>query len=154
MGNACIIRFFYLPLSQKLKTTQKHNTMNRKMNAQQVRHFLLSFNDYTLIKWYNNVIVDAFGDYSEQSIRDNLVSVVEDLKNALSLETLINVARNPKTAYSEEDKFLALTGGEKPYFVSFSSFEEFLNVADGDDFCQYLTSQEDDLAALDEMANE
>jgi len=128
--------------------------MTRKMTPEQVKHYLLSFDDYTLIYWYNSVVIDPFQEFSEQAIRDNTENNVEDLKDLLSLETLMKVGRDKRTAYYEDDKYFCLTGADKPYIVSFSSFEEFLKVAEGEQFCQYLSEQEDDLDALQSCSDD
>ena len=126
--------------------------MARKMTPEQVKHYLLSFDDSTLIRWYNDVVIEPFGDFSEQAIRDNIENSICDIENDLSFETLIAVAKNPKTVYRSEDKFVCITGCDKPYIVSFSTFEEFLKVADGDELCKFLSEQEDDLETLESVA--
>lgn len=126
--------------------------MNRKMNPEQVKHYLLSFDNFTLIAWYNDIVIDPFGEFSEQAIRDNNDNNFYDLAETLSPETFIKVTRDKRTAYYDEDKFFCLTGGTSPYIVSFSSFEEFLKVAEGEQFCQFLCDQEDDLDCLEEYA--
>ena len=131
--------------------------MNRKMTPEQVKHYLLSFDDYTLIYWYNSVVIDPFQEFSEQAIRDNTENNVEDLKDLLSLETLMKVGRDKRTAYYEDDKYFCLTGADKPYFVSFDTFEQFLNgiaPEDKDGFLDFLLSVPEHLEALEEMAKE
>jgi len=128
-----------------------------KRNKEQTYHFLLSFKTSTLVKWYNDSLIDPFSDFSEQTLRENTENIVADLKDALSLETLLQAGRNPHTKYSECDRYFALTGCDKPYFVSFDTFEQFLNgiaPEDKDGFLDFLLSVPEHLEALEEMAKE
>ena len=96
--------------------------MNRKMNEAQVKHYLLSYNDSTLIYWYNNVIISPWQDYSEQAIRDNTEDEQGTFLVELSLEVIVNASKHKLSNYSSDDRYFALTGGENPYIVSFSTF--------------------------------
>lgn len=127
--------------------------MNRKMNPEQVKHYLLSYNDSTLIYWYNNVIISPWQDFSEQGIRDNDDDRTGDLLTELSLEALVNASRHPNTRYSGADRYFALTGGENPYIVSFDTFAEFLETESGKSLVKWLVGTPEDLESLEEIGN-
>lgn len=127
--------------------------MNRKMNEAQVKHYLLSYNDSTLIYWYNNVIISPWQDYSEQGIRDNNEDGTGDLLTELSLEAIVNASRHHNTRYSGADRYFALTGGENPYIVSFDTFAEFLETESGKSLVKWLVGTPEDLESLEEIGN-
>lgn len=127
--------------------------MNRKMNEAQVKHYLLSYNDSTLIYWYNNVIISPWQEFSEQGIRDNNEDGTGDLLTELSLEALVNASRNKNTRYSEADKYFALTGGTDAYLVSFDTFAEFLETESGKSLVKWLVGTPEDLESLEEIGN-
>lgn len=121
-----------------------------------VYHYLLSFNTRTLIDWYNNDLCDPFGDYSEQIIRDLDGEGEKAVKNLLSIETLIEVGRNPKTNFTEDSIYFALTGGDKPYLLSFDNFEEFLQKMTSDDrdgLLDYIMENPEYLESLEEKGS-
>ena len=128
--------------------------MNRKMNPEQVKHYLLSFDNFTLIAWYNDIVIDPFGEFSEQAIRDNNENNFYDLAEVLSPEEFIKVIRDKRTNYFEEDRYFCLTGCDKPYIISFSTFEEFLKLTEGAELCKYLLEQNDDLEALESVSED
>lgn len=127
--------------------------MNRKMNEAQVKHYLLSYNDSTLIYWYNNVIISPWQEFSEQGIRDNNEDRTGDLLVELSLEALVNASRNANTRYSGADKYFALTGGDNPYIVSFDTFAEFLETESGKSLLNWLVTSPEDIESLEEIAS-
>lgn len=117
--------------------------MNRTLTKEQTFHYILSYRTSTLVYWYNSAICDPFGDYREQSIRDFSEEEEEKLKKALSIETLMAVGKNPNTNVEDCKIYLCLTGGDKPYIVTFNNFEEFLGKMteeDRDGFLEYLCS--------------
>ena len=128
--------------------------MRQFKTTEQVKHYLLSFDDYTLIYWYNNVIISPFQDYSEQAIRDNNENNFYDLAEVLSPEEFIKVIRDKRTTYFEEDRHFCLTGCDNPYIISFSKFEEFLKLTEGAELCKYLLEQNDDLEALESVSQD
>ena len=128
--------------------------MRQFKTTEQVKPYLLSFDDYTLIYWYNNVCISPFQDYSEQAIRDNNENNFYDLAEVLSPEEFIKVIRDKRTTYFEEDRYFCLTGCDNPYIISFSKFEEFLKLTDGAEICKYLLEQQDDLEALESVSQD
>ncbi len=128
--------------------------MRQFKTTEQVKHYLLSFDDYTLIYWYNNAVISPFQEFSEQAIRDNNENTFYDLAEVLSPEQFIKVIRDKRTNYFEEDRYFCLTGSDKPYIISFSSFEEFLKLTEADEFCKYLLEQNDDLEALESVSED
>lgn len=122
----------------------------RTMTKSQLFHFILSFNERTLRTWYNEVMVDPFGDFREQTIRDYTEEEENELKNELSLEVLCEIMRNKKTAVWEEDKYIMVDGADRPYIITFSTFEEFLSKHEY--ICTYL--KEDAPELLDELKRE
>ena len=127
----------------------------RTLTKEQTYHFILTYHTSTLIYWYNNVICEPYGDYSEQVIRDYDENQENDLKDVLSLETLMAVGKNPNTNICSGDLYFCLTGGEKPYLISFSSFEQFMKRMTEDDregFLNYLCEYPENLESLDEIA--
>jgi len=127
--------------------------MNRKMNAEQVKHYLLSFEDSTLIYWYNNVIIDPWQDYSEQGIRDNTEDGQGNFLVELSLEVIVNASKHKNSRYSGADRYFALTGGENPYIVSFDTFAEFLETESGKSLVNWLVTSPEDIESLEEIAS-
>lgn len=127
--------------------------MNRKMNEAQVKHYLLSYNDSTLIYWYNNVIISPWQDYSEQAIRDNTEDEQGTFLVELSLEVIVNASKHKLSNYSSDDRYFALTGGENPYIVSFSTFAEFLETESGKSLVKWLVGTPEDLESLEEIGN-
>ena len=126
--------------------------MNRTKN--QIRHYLLSFPDSVLIDWYNNQIVEAFGDFSEQVIRLNTPEAQNYIKSALDLEVILQAARDENTNYSAGEKYFCLTGGTRPYFVSFDTFEQFLYTESGKALIGWLAGSEDDLEAISDFVKD
>lgn len=85
------------------------------------------------MRWYNKYVCDPFGDYSEQIIRDFTEEGENAIKQALCMETLVNACKNPNTKVVSNDLYICVTGGENPYIISFSTFEEFLNAITEED---------------------
>ena len=123
------------------------------MNAEQVKHYLLSFEESTLIYWYNNVIISPWQEFSEQAIRNNNEDGTGDLLTELSLETLVQAARNKNTRYSGADKYFALTGGMDACIVSFDTFAEFLETESGKSLLNWLVTSPEDIESLEEIAS-
>ena len=124
----------------------------KRNNSEQLYHYLLSFDEAVLIKWYNEIVVDAFGDFSEQIIRENNASAHNIIKDTYSLEALARILRNPKTELSEDTKYIAATGGDNGYIISFNSFKEFLDKEIG--LLEYLLTYYDNVEELEKMAEE
>lgn len=124
----------------------------KRNNNEQLYHYLLSFDEAVLIKWYNEIVVDAFGDFSEQIIRENNASAHDIIKDTYSLEALARILRNPKTELSEDTKYIAATGGDNGYIITFNSFKEFLDKEIG--LLEYLLTYYDNVEELERMAEE
>lgn len=124
----------------------------RTMTKSQLFHFILSFNERTLRTWYNEVMVDPFGDFREQTIRDYTEEEENKLKNELSLEVLCEIMRNEKTNFVSDNLYFAVTGGDQPYLISFDTFEEFLNLSEKDAFLEYLQTYPEHIDTLVEMS--
>lgn len=124
----------------------------KRNNNEQLYHYLLSFDEAVLIKWYNEIVVDAFGDFSEQIIRENNASAHDIIKDTYSLEALARILRNPKTELSEDTKYIAATGGDNGYIITFDSFKEFLDKEIG--LLEYLLTYYDNVEELERMAEE
>ena len=113
----------------------------RTLTKEQTFHYILSYRTSTLVYWYNGSICDPFGDYREQTIRDFSEEEESKLKSELSIETLMAVGKNPATIVEDCKIYICLTGGDKPYIVTFNKFEEFLNKMTEEDregFLEYL----------------
>ena len=120
------------------------------MTTQQIYHYLLSFDEETLIKWYNDYLVDPYGDFREQTIRKNTEEEKNNICASFDLEVLCEIMRNKKTAVWEEDKYIMVDGADRPYIITFSTFEEFLSKHEY--ICTYL--KEDAPELLDELKRE
>lgn len=126
----------------------------RTLTKEQTFHYILTYHTSTLVYWYNNVICEPYGDYSEQCIRDYDEHGENSLKDDISLETLMAVGKNPATNICEDDLYLCLTGGETPYLISFNRFEQFLNKMTEEDrngFLDYLCEYPENLESLEEV---
>lgn len=67
----------------------------------------------------------------------------------------MDVGKNPNTNICSGDLYFCLTGGEKPYLISFSSFEQFMKrmtEEDREGFLNYLCEYPENLESLDEIA--
>lgn len=118
----------------------------------QLYHYLLSFADTRLIKWYNNCVVDAFGDYSEQTIAVNNQEATIYWATLYGLEKLCSIMKNKNSRIFDEDLWIAVCGGENPYMITFSTFEEFLNIGDNKDcLLDYIATYPELLAELENM---
>lgn len=122
----------------------------------QLYHYLLSFADATLYEWYNSIIMDEFGDYREQTILVNCPQNMDFVRTIYDLEVLCGVMRNPQTQIIEDDKYLAICGGEKPYIITFNSFEEFMGKLSEEDREGLLkcAGEPDNLNDLERIAQE
>ena len=122
----------------------------------QLYHYLLSFADATLYEWYNSIIVDEFGDYREQTILVNCPQNMDFVRTIYDLEVLCGVMRNPNTQIVEDDNYLAICGGEKPYIITFNSFEEFMSKLSEEDREGLLkcAGEPDNLSDLERIAQE
>lgn len=120
----------------------------------QLYHYLLSFSDKALIDWYNNNLVDAFGDYSEQTIMPLCDTTRACVLGLYGMERLCSVMREKKTRIFDEDKYIAICGGDTPYIITFSSFEEFLVGENKESVLNYVMEYPEVLETLEEMAEE
>ena len=111
------------------------------MTPQQAKHFLLSFDDRKVIDWYNDYVVDSYGDYAYSTIRENHETIAQDIANVLSLEALINLANHPLTRYCECDKYVIVADF---CIVSFNSVEELLNTKVGEYIVEFFLQDEED----------
>lgn len=121
----------------------------------QLYHYLLSFADTVLYEWYNSMMVDPYGDYKEQSIQVNCPTNIDFVKTVYDLEKLCEVMRNPNTKVSEDDNYIAISGGETPYIITFNSFEEFLGRLSEEDrngLLEYAGSEPEYLSELEQIA--
>lgn len=126
----------------------RNNDKNDKaMKARQIYHFLLSHTDEELIRWYNDVMVDPYGDFRDQTIRYNTPSAVHDITSNYELEALVSIFGNERTRVSEADAFLMLTGADFPHLITFNTFEDFLN-GEGEYLCGYIEENPDLLGYL------
>ena len=117
------------------------------MNAKQIYHYLLSHTDEELMRWYNDVMVDPYGDFRDQTIRHNNPSEVHDITSNYELEALVSIFGNERTRVSEDDAFLMLTGADFPHLITFNTFEDFLN-GEGEYLCGYIEENPDFLDYL------
>ena len=117
------------------------------MNARQIYHYLLSHTDEELMRWYNDVMVDPYGDFRDQTIRHNNPSEVHDITSNYELEALVSIFGNERTRVSEDDAFLMLTGADFPHLITFNTFEDFLN-GEGEYLCGYIEENPDFLDYL------
>lgn len=120
------------------------------MKARQIYHYLLSYTDEELIRWYNDVMVDPYGDFRDQTIRYNQPQAIHDITSNYDLEMLVSIFSNPRTRVSEEHAYLMLTGADNPYLITFRDFEEFLS-KEGEYICGYV---EENPELLDELERE
>ena len=124
-----------------------------KRTNNQLYHFILSFPEVVLREWYNTCVIDPYGDYSHQTIRDNTEEQEDEIKSLLTLETLCKIGRNEKTDYTDLHMFFAVMGGDNPYIISFNYFEEFLKKMDNlDAFLQFVQDNPEQLENLIEIA--
>lgn len=118
------------------------------MNAKQIYHYLLSRDEQNLVAWYNNSIVDPWGDYQDQIIRLNTEKEQNKIKSTYDLQILWAMMQDKRTKIDETQKYIAVLGGEEPYIITFDSFEEFLTIEEN------LTSWvEENPELLDELNN-
>lgn len=96
------------------------------MTTQQIYHYLLSFDEETLIKWYNDYLVDPYGDFREQIILRNNKEGQDYIKNAYDLEVLCEVMNNPKTRICEDDNYIMIDGADRPFITTFNTMEVWL----------------------------
>jgi len=132
-------------------------TTNAMRTKTQLKHYLLSFADTLLYEWYNAMMVDPYGDYSEQGIHVNCDTNVDFIKAVYNIEKLCETMRNKNTQVSEDDNYIAICGGDKPYIITFNSFEEFLNKLseeDRDGLLEYVQSEPTYLEELENMNKE
>ena len=122
------------------------------MKAKQIYHYLLSHTDEELIKWYNSTIVEPFGDFRDQTIRENTQQAIHDITSNYDLEMLVNIFSSEKTKVSEAHKYLMLTGADMPYLITFDSFEDFLS-KEGEYLCGFLEDVPDLLEELKREEN-
>lgn len=124
-----------------------------KRTNNQLYHFILSFPEVALREWYNTCIIDPYGDHAYQTIRENTYEQEAQIKDTLTLETLIQAATNPATNFAHDQLWMAVTGGETPYIISFNHFEEFLSkMAEQEQFLQFVQDNPELLEELEEIA--
>ena len=114
-----------------------------RMTEKQIFHYILSFDDATLIKWYNNDVVEPFSDYSDQIIRENTEQAKQTICDTYGWEALFSLLQNKKTAINEDDKYIMVDGADSPYIVTFSTFEEFLTKQEY--LCAYIKNDRPEL---------
>lgn len=111
------------------------------MNKEQVKHLFLSVDEEVFIKWYNNYVVDPFGDFSYCTIRENNGDeIFEWAKNTLDFEVFVNLCA--KSTYSEGDRYFMFTDDS---FISFDSIEELLKMKyHGDGIVDFFLDNEEE----------
>lgn len=122
------------------------NKQSIVMNAKQAKHFLLSIDEDRFINWYNNSVVDPFGDFSYSTIRENdSEEIFQWAKDTFELEVFINFCKNAH--YSEEDKYVIFTDDS---IISFNSIEDFLDIEGYSEglIDEFLANMEENISEL------
>jgi len=118
------------------------------MTHEQLKFYFLSFDFEVFMEWYNNNIVDPFGDYKEQTIQYNREDAQKAIKNLYDLETLWHIMGDDRTMIREDDKYIMVTNGDDPYIVTFSTMEDFFKYNDFEGLASYLDTYPETLQEL------
>lgn len=119
---------------------------NKTMNATQAKHYLLSFPEKVFIEWYNDRIIDPFGDFSFATIEENTPEKFwEVVTKNLDPEAFISIAQ--KGNYAECDKYFYIADEVR----SFDSVEALLEGKEAEYIISmFLENEEDERAILEE----
>lgn len=93
------------------------------MNANQAKHFLLSIDEDKFIDWYNNSVVEPYGEYYYSTIRNNSEDLFKWIAEIFDTEAIFKLCKDAK--YCTEDKYVIVTSST---IVSFNTIEDFLNI--------------------------
>lgn len=118
------------------------------MTHEQLKHYFLSFDFEVFMEWYNNNMIDPFGDYREQTIQYNREDAENFIKAQYNLETLWHVLGDDRTMIREDDKYIMVTNGDDPYIVTFSTMEDFFKVVDFDCIAEYIDTYPETIETL------
>ena len=115
----------------------------------QLYHYLLSFADTRLYKWYNNCLIDAFGDFSEQTIKVNTEQAQKEIKDRYTLVELQTILNRADTRILEDKNYIAICGADEPFIYTFDNFEDSLQKNYG--MLDYIMDNPEVLAELENM---
>lgn len=118
------------------------------MTHEQLKFYFQSFDFETFMDWYNNNMIDPYGDYREQTIQYNREDAHNTIKGLYTLETLWHIMEDDRTMIREDDKYIMVTNGDDPYIVTFSTMEDFFKHVDFEGIASYIDTYPETLQAL------
>lgn len=93
------------------------------MDKTKAKFFLASLPEDVFIKWYNNDVVDPYGDFSFATIRENNAQSFKDILDILAPDVLVEMCSRSRT-YDADHKWVIFTGDE---IFSFNSVIDLLD---------------------------